>query len=300
MVGEAPASEAGTLWRVQSVQPLASASVRKVRRIQASRGIVPVDFRELWAYRSLLYLFMWRDLKTRYRQTFLTGFWALFRPLFSMILYSLIFGGLAGIKSGSGIPYPLFVTPGILAFSYFSSAAGGGSSAVATNGSLISKSYFPRLYAPIAVITPPLLDLALGLVVLFSLFGYYHRVPSWHLVFLPAFALLALLLALALSLWISGPAVKYRDIAFAFPFALQMWMWLTPVIYPSSKVPANLRWLLDLNPMTGVVDGFRWSLVGTGIPSARVLGFAVGITFALLVPGLYHFRRTERTFADLL
>lgn len=285
---------------MQSAQPSAAAAARPLRRIQPSRGIVPVDFRELWAYRPLLYLFMWRDLKTRYRQTFLTGFWAVFRPLFSMVLYSLIFGGLAGITPGSHVPYPLFVTPGILAFSYFSSAAGGGSTAVASNGSLIGKSYFPRLYAPIAVITPPLIDLALGLIVLFGLFAYYHRAPSWHIVFLPAFALLTLLFALALSLWISGAAVKYRDIAFAFPFVLQMWMWLTPVIYPASKVPARFRWLLALNPMTAVTDGFRWSLIGTPFPSARVIGVALAVTFGLLLPGLYQFRRTERTFADLI
>jgi len=285
---------------VQSAQPLAVPPVRTVRRIKASRGIVPVDFRELWAYRSLLYLFMWRDLKTRYRQTYLSGFWAIFRPLFSMVLYSLIFGGLAGITPGNGIPYPLFVTPGILAFAYFSSAAGGGAAAVASNSSLINKSYFPRLYAPIAVVTPPLTDLALGLLVLFGLFGYYHRAPSWHIVFLPAFVLLALLLSLGISLWLSGPAVKYRDIAFAFPFALQMWMWLTPVIYPVSKVPARFQWLLALNPMTAVVDGFRWSLVGTAFPAGRTIGIAIAVTAGLLVPGLYHFRRMERTFADLL
>jgi len=289
----------GTLCRVQSAQPFHT-PVRTTRRIQASRGIVPVDFRELWAYRSLLFLFMRRDLKTRYRQTYLSGFWALFRPLFSMVLYSLIFGGLAGISPGNGVPYPLFVTPGILAFSYFSSAAGGGASAVAANGALIGKSYFPRLYAPIAVITPPLTDLVLGFVVLFGLFAYYDRAPSWHIVFLPAFVLIAVLLALAISLWLSGPAVKYRDIAFAFPFALQMWMWLTPVIYPVSKVPARYQWLLSLNPMTAVVDGFRWSVVGTAFPQARTLGIAVAVTVGLLLPGLYHFRRTERTFADLL
>jgi lipopolysaccharide transport system permease protein len=273
---------------------------RTVRRIHASKGLVPVDFRELWAYRALLYLFMWRDVKTRYRQTFLSGFWAIFRPLFTMVLFSVVFGNFVGIKTGSGIPYPLFVTPAVLAFTYFSSAAGGGVSALASNGGLMTKAYFPRLYAPLAVVTAPLVDLALSFAVLLGLFAWYWRAPSWHVVFLPFFLLIAVLLALSISLWLTGAAVKYRDITFGFPFVLQMWMYLTPVIYPASLVPSHFRWLLSLNPMTAVIYGFRWSLLGTGFPSTRDLTVAVGVTVVLLVPGLYHFRRTERTFADLI
>jgi lipopolysaccharide transport system permease protein len=288
---------------VEASQALAAAltvPARKVRRIQASRGLVPVDFGELWAYRALLYLFMWRDIKTRYRQTFLSGFWAIFRPLFSMVLFSLIFGGIAHIKAGNGVPYPLFATPAVLAFTYFTSAAGSGVSAVASNGPLITKAYFPRLYAPFAVVTAPLVDLVLAFVVLLGLFPYYHRAPSWHILFLPLFILVAVLLALAISLWLSGLSVKYRDLTFGFPFVLQMWMYLTPVIYPVSFVPARLRWLISLNPMTGIVDGFRWSMIGNGFPNSGMLAASIGITLGLLVPGLYHFRRTERTFADLV
>jgi len=285
---------------VESAETLLVEPGRNVRRIQASRGIVPVDFHELWAYRSLLYLFAWRDIKTRYRQTFLSGFWAIFRPLASMVLFSVIFGGLAGIKSGNGTPYPLFVYPALLAWTYFSSAAGSGVSAVASNGGLITKAYFPRLYAPLAVVTAPLIDFCLAFVILLGLFGWYDRAPSWHIVFLPLFLLVAVLLALSLSLWLAGAAVKYRDVAFGVPFALQIWLYLTPVIYPASLVPSHLRWLLSLNPMTAVIDGFRWSLLGSGFPSASVLAVSFGMTVALLVPGLYHFRRTERTFADLI
>jgi lipopolysaccharide transport system permease protein len=273
---------------------------RTVRRIKPSRGLVPVDFSELWDYHALLWLFIWRDVKTRYRQTFLSGFWAIFRPLSTMVLFSIIFGGLAGIKPGNGVPYPLFVYPGVLAWTYFSSAAGSGVSSLASNGGLIGKVYFPRLYAPIAVVTAPLVDLVLSIAVLLGLFGWYHRWPSWHVVFLPGFLLLAILFALGLSLWLSGVAVKYRDVGFGVPFVLQIWMYLTPVIYPPSAVPGHLRWLLSLNPMTGVVEGFRWCLLGSGFPSAQVLAVGVGSTASLVATGMFVFRRSERTVADLI
>jgi lipopolysaccharide transport system permease protein len=272
----------------------------RIRRIRPSRGLVPVDFHEIWTYRSLLYLFAWRDIKTRYRQTFLSGFWAIFRPLASMILFSLIFGGLVGIKSGSGVPYPLFVYGGLLPWTYFSSAAGSGVSSLLSNGGLLSKAYFPRLYAPLAVVVAPLIDLVLALVVLFGLFAWFHRAPSWHVVFLPLFILLSLLLALGISLWLSGAAVRYRDVGFGVPFVLQIWMYLTPVIYPSSLVPGRYRWLLSLNPMTAVIDGCRWSLFGHGFPRWTVLTVGLGVTFALVSSGLYFFRRTERTIVDLI
>jgi lipopolysaccharide transport system permease protein len=290
---------------VQSTDTLAAvsaapAAARAVRRIKPSSGLIPIDLHELWSYRALLYLFTLRDIKTRYRQTYLSGFWAIFRPISSMVLFSVIFGGLAGIKSGSGVPYPLFVYTGVLAWTYFQSAAGSGVSAIGANGGLIGKAYFPRLYAPIAVVTAPLVDFVLAFAVLLGLFGWYQTWPSWHIVFLPLFLLLAVVLAFSLSLWLSGASVKYRDIAFGIPFLLQIWLYLTPVIYPASLVPGRYRWLLSLNPMTAVIDGFRWSLLGSGFPSARVLGVAIAVTLGLFVPGLFFFRRSERTVADLM
>jgi lipopolysaccharide transport system permease protein len=273
---------------------------RTVRRIGPSRGLVPIDFGELWAYRSLLFLFARRDIKTRYRQTFLSGFWAIFRPFVTMVMFSVIFGNLAGIQSGTGLPYPLFVYPAILAWTYFASAAGSGVSAIASNGGLLGKAYFPRLYAPLAVITAPLIDFVLAFVILLGLFAWFHRVPSWHVVFLPFFLLVAVLLALGMSLWLSGASVRYRDIAFGVPFLLQLWMYATPVIYPISIVPSRYRWLLDLNPMTAVVEGFRWSVLGLAFPSAAALAGAVGVTLGLVVPGVFFFRRSERTVVDLM
>jgi lipopolysaccharide transport system permease protein len=284
----------------ETIAPGVQGASRPVRRIRPSRGLVPVDFRELWAYRALLYLFAWRDIKTRYRQTFLSGFWAIFRPLSTMVLFSVIFGGLAHIKSGSGVPYPLFVYTGLLVWTYFASAAGNGVSAIAANGGLINKAYFPRLYAPLAVVTAPLVDFVLAVVVLLGLFGWYRRAPSWHIVFAPFFLLLVVLLALSISLWLSGASVKYRDIGFGVPFVIQIWMYVTPVIYPASFVPDRFRWLLALNPMTAPIEGFRWSLLGSGFPKGGGLAVSLGMTLFLVVTGVYFFRRSERTFADLL
>jgi len=271
-----------------------------MRRIRASRGLVPVDFRELLDYRSLLYLFMWRDIKTRYRQTFLSGFWALFRPLSTMVLFSVIFGGIAGIKSGTDIPYPLFVFPGVIVWGYFTSAVMGSCLSLGANGGLLSKAYFPRLYAPIASVTAPLTDLVLSMIVLFGLFAWYQRSPSWHIVFLPIAVLFGLLIALGIGLWITGLAVKYRDIGFAIPFLVQIWMYATPVIYPVSAVPERYRWLLALNPMSAVIEGSRWALLGYPFPSAQLTATALGTALVLVGAGVYIFRRSERTVVDLM
>lgn len=271
---------------------------QSVRRIQPSSGVVPIDFGELWRYRELSYFFLLRDIKARYKQTFLGPAWAILRPFLSMVLFSAIFGGLAGISPGSDIPYPLFVTPGVIAFTYFTSALTGSSGSFLNNSGLLSKAYFPRLFAPLSAALTPLVDLLLSLTVLLGLFAYYRRLPSWHIVFLPLFLVLIAFVALGFGLWISGVSVRFRDVAFGLPFILQLWQYATPVIYPLSFVPEKYRWLLGLNPMTAAVDGFRWSLLGTPLGSPWVV---VGsCAFALLVTGsgLFAFRRTERTIVD--
>lgn len=273
---------------------------RAIRRIQASSGIIPIDFGEMWRYRELARFFLLRDVKSRYRQTYLGPAWAILRPLVTMIIFSAVFGGLAGIKPGSNIPYPLFVTPGVLAMGYFSSAMTGSSASLVNNGGLLSKVYFPRLYAPFSAALTPVVDLLLGLTVLFVLFGYYHRVPSWRIVFLPLFIGLALLVAVGFGLWLSGVSVRYRDVAFGLPFALQIWQYATPVIYPTSFVPHEYRWLLDLNPLTAVVVGFRWSLLGVPFGSPIVLFASIGTALVVTFTGLFAFRRTERTIVDMI
>lgn len=277
-----------------------TAAGRPVRRIQASRGLVAIDFGELWRYHELLYYLVWREIKARYKQTFLGGFWAVFRPFVMMVVFAAIFGGLAGIDSGTDVPYPLFLYAGLLPWTYFQSVLTSGSASLLNNSSLITKAYFPRLYAPLAAVTAPLVDFVLALTVLFGLFAWFGHVPSWQIVFLPLFLLLALMAAFGIALWLSGIAVRYRDVGFVLPFVGQIWMFLTPVIYPSSLVPERFRWLLSINPMTAVVDGSRWSLLGKPAPSVTaVVASAVFVAAAVLL-GLLFFRRTERTIADMI
>jgi homopolymeric O-antigen transport system permease protein len=280
--------------------PVASARPRVVRRIQPSSGFIPIDIGELWRYRELSRFFLLRDIKSRYRQTYLGPAWAILRPLVTMVIFSAVFGGLAGIKPGTNIPYPLFVTPGVLAIGYFSSAMTGTSASLLNNGGLLSKVYFPRLYAPFSAAVTPVVDLLLGLSVLFGLFAYFHRVPSWRIVFLPIFVGLALLVATGFGLWLSGITVRYRDVVFGLPFVLQIWQYATPVIYPASFVPPAYRWLLALNPLTAVVAGFRWSLLGVPFGSVTVLFTSLGAAVVVTTSGLFAFRRTERTIVDML
>jgi lipopolysaccharide transport system permease protein len=258
-----------------------------------------VNVGELWRYRELLYYFLLRDIKARYKQTYLGPFWAIFRPLATLVLFSVIFGGLAGIKPGSNIPYPLF-SLGLLPWTYFTSVVTGASSSILNSSGILTKVYFPRLYAPISAATTPLVDFALTLVVAFGLFAYYQRLPSWHIVFMPIFILLALIAGLSVGLWFSGAMVRYRDVQYALPFSLQIWMYLTPVIYPASLIPDRFRWLLNLNPVTGIVEGFRWSLFGNGAPSLTPLFVGTASSLALFVGGLFFFRRTERTIVDMI
>lgn len=273
---------------------------RAVHRIEPSRGVLRIDLAELWRFRELCRFFLLRDIKSRYRQTLLGPAWALLRPLLTIVIFSAIFGGLAGIKPGTNIPYPLFVTPGVLAMTYFGSALSGGSSSLLNAGALISKVYFPRLYAPISAVLTPLTDFLLALLILGGLFGYFHRAPSWHIVFLPAFLALAAFVALGFGLWLSSVTVRYRDTLFAIPFVLQIWQYATPIIYPISFIPPEYRWLLALNPLTAVVAGFRWSLLGTPFGDPNVLFTSLAFAAAVSLSGLIVFRRTERTIVDML
>jgi lipopolysaccharide transport system permease protein len=296
-----PAGAAATLSPVQPEHALASPPPvsRSYRRIQPSRGLIPLDFAEIWRYRELLYYFLWRDFKGRYKQTYLGPFWAIFRPLASVVLFSVIFGGLAKISPGSGIPYPLFAL-GLLPWTYFSSALTGTSSSILNGAGLLSKVYFPRLFLPISAAVTPLIDFALTMTIGFALFAYYQRVPSWQIVFMPAFILLAMIAGLGVGLWFAGVMVRYRDVQYALPFAIQVGMYVTPVIYPASLIPERYRWLLALNPLTAVSEGFRWSLFGGTPPSVPILAASAGVGIVVLIGGLYFFRRTERTIVDMM
>jgi lipopolysaccharide transport system permease protein len=271
-----------------------------VNRIQPSPWLVPVRFAELWRYRELLRFFVLRDVKSRYRQTFLGPFWAVLRPLLTIVVFSAIFGGLAGISPGTDIPYPLWVTPGVLAFGYVATALTNTSTSLVSNSNLITKVYFPRVYVPLSTAITPLVDFAIGLLVLLGLFAYYRRAPSWHIVFLPAFLGLAVIVVVGVGLWISSFTARYRDAVFGVPFLVQIWQYATPVIYPVTFIPPAYRWLLALNPFTAVVAGFRWSLLGEPFGSLVGLAASIAIGVGLTVCGLYVFRRTERIMVDML
>jgi lipopolysaccharide transport system permease protein len=271
-----------------------------MRRIQPSRGFIPIDFAELWRYRELLYRLLWRDIKARYKQTFLGPVWAVARPLASMIMMAAVFGGLAHFKSGTNTPYPLFLYGGLLVWTYFSSAITGSSYSLLSYGGMLGKAYFPRLYAPFAAVSAPLVDFGLSLLIGFALFAYFGQAPSWHIVFLPCFVLLAGLAGLGVGLWLCGISVRFRDVPFTLPFVLQIWFYATPILYPVSRLPKPFSTLLVLNPMTAVVDGFKWSLLGINPPNIPVVMGSFALAITLVVGGLFFFRRTERTIVDML
>lgn len=289
------AVESRALARTPAVAPAAG-----VRRIEPSRGLVPVDVAELWRYRDLLRFFVLRDVKSRYRQTYLGPSWAILRPLVTIVIFSAIFGGLANIKTGAGIPYPLWVTPAVLAFTYVSTALTNTSTSLVNNSNLITKVYFPRLFIPLSNALTPIVDFLLGLLVLLGVFIYYHRVPSWHIVFLPAFLALMVLVTGGIGLWLAAFTARYRDVVFGAPFLAQIWQYATPVIYPVGFIPPAYRWLLDLNPLTAVVEGFRWSLLGLQFGSVVTLLASIGIGLAATTSGLFFFRSTERLMVDML
>jgi lipopolysaccharide transport system permease protein len=279
---------------------VATAPSGEVHRIQPSPGLVPVDFGELWRHRELMRFFVARDVKSRYRQTFLGPVWGIIRPLLTIIVFSVIFGHLAKIKTGTGLPYPLWVTPAVIAFTYVGVALNATSTSLVSNTHLITKVYFPRLYVPISTAVTPILDLVIGLLVVLVLFVYFHRVPSWHIVFLPGFMALSALLCVGFGIWLSAFTGRYRDWMFAVPFLVSGLQYATPVIYPVSFIPKRFQWLIDLNPFTAVVSGFRWSLLGTPFGTPWALAASLGIGVAATLSGLYVFRRAERFMVDTL
>ena len=266
--------------------------------IQPSRGWRALDLRELWRFRELVYFLALRDIKVRYKQTALGVAWVLLQPLLAMGIFSIVFGqrGLAA----NGVPYPLFVVSGLVPWFYFSNATSGASGSVVGNTQLISKVYFPRLAIPLAAVLANLVDLSIGLLLELVLLVVFGVGFGWHLLALPVLVALIVLTALGVSVWLSALDVQYRDVRYAVPFLVQVWLFATPVIYSSGDVPDRWRPLLALNPMTGVIEAFRWSLLGVGDPPLSALLGSVVIVAILLSTGLLYFRRMERTFADVI
>jgi lipopolysaccharide transport system permease protein len=257
-----------------------------------------IGLRELWNYRELLYFLTWRDVKVRYKQTALGAAWAIIQPLFMMLSFSLFFGRLAKIPS-DGIPYPIFTFCALLPWQLFAHALTESSNSLVANERLLTKVYFPRLVVPIAAVLGGLVDFAVAFVILLAMMFYYGIVPTWAIVTLPAFVLLAVMTALGVGLWLSALNVKYRDVRYTINFLIQFWLFATPVVYPSSLVPDRWRALYGLNPMAGVVEGFRWALLGNKPPGA-MLAVSIVVVLAILVGGVFYFRRMEQEFADVV
>lgn len=260
---------------------------------------IPLQLSELWEYRELLYFLVWRDIKVRYKQTALGAAWAVLQPLFMMLVFSLFFGRLAKLPS-DGIPYPVFTFCALIPWQLFANALTESSNSLIGNQNLITKVYFARLVIPIAAVLSGLVDFLIAFVLLIGMMLFYGIVPGLPILALPGFILLAVLTALAVGLWLSALNVQYRDVRYTMNFLVQFWLFATPVAYPSSIVPENWRALYGLNPMAGVVEGFRWALLGKSSPPSTMLFVSVVVVFVMLTGGLYYFRRMEQEFADVV
>jgi lipopolysaccharide transport system permease protein len=265
--------------------------------IEPSRGWVGLRLRELWAYRELLYFLVWRDIKIRYKQTVLGVAWALLQPLFTMLVFSLFFGRLAKMPS-DGIPYPVFSIVGLAPWTFFANALSQSSNSLVANANLIAKVYFPRLAAPISAVLSGVVDFALAFLVAGFFVAYFGATPSLRILWLPLFFLLAFITALGAGLWLAALNVQYRDVRYILPFLTQFWMFATPIAYPSTLLPERWRTLYGLNPMAGVVEGFRWAAAGANTQPGSMLLVSAMIATAVLISGAFYFRRMERTFAD--
>jgi lipopolysaccharide transport system permease protein len=278
-------------------QQAASAVAPTVIRSGGS-SIRGVRLDELWAFRELLYFFVWRDAKVRYKQTVLGAAWALLQPVMTMVVFTIFLGRLGGMRS-DGVPYPLFSFAALVPWTYFATAVGNGSVSLAGSQSLISKVYFPRVLVPLAATLTPLVDFAISLTLLAVMFAWYGVVLTPAVFLAPVFALLAVATALAATLWLSALNAQYRDVRYVLPFLIQFWLFATPVAYPASLVPARWRPLYGLNPMVGAIEGFRWSLLGTPAPGA-FLAVSIVVVIVALVFGLRYFRRVEGRMVDFL
>jgi lipopolysaccharide transport system permease protein len=285
--------------RRSSVAGLTSAVASPTFSIDPPKSWASIGARELWDYRELLYFLTWRDVKVRYKQTALGAAWAIIQPFFMMVVFSLFFGKLAGIPS-DGIPYPVFAFCGLLPWQLFAHALTESSNSLVGNQNLITKVYFPRLVVPIAAVLGGLVDFAIAFVILLAMMLYFGIVPGWQIATLPGFILLAVVTALSVGLWLSALNVQYRDVRYTINFLVQLWLFATPVAYPSSLIPHQWRWLYGLNPMAGVVEGFRWALLGKTEAPGALLVVSIAVVILLLIGGLYYFRRMEQEFADVV
>ncbi|MGD0774086.1 MAG: ABC transporter permease [Candidatus Solibacter sp.] len=268
-----------------------------VTRIEASNGWISLQLSELWHYRELLYFLVWRDIKVRYKQTVLGAGWAIVQPLLTMVVFSLFFGRLAKVPS-DGIPYPVFSFTALVPWTYFAFGLNQSAESLVGSANLLRKIYFPRLLIPISAVVAGIVDFTLAFGMLLIMMLHYGIVPGTHTFWLPLFLLLAVTTSLGAGLWLSALNVMFRDVRYTMPFLTQLWMFATPIAYPSSLLPEPWRTIYGLNPMAGVVEGFRWALLRTKTAPGPMLVVSALVSLALLASGAFYFRRTERTFAD--
>lgn len=268
-------------------------------RIEASKGWVSLKLDALWDYRELIYFFVWRDLKVRYKQTVMGVSWAVIQPLFTMVVFSLFFGRLAGIPSDD-IPYPIFSYAALVPWMFFANAMTQASNSLVNNPEMIKKIYFPRLTMPVATVLSGVVDFGLAFLVLLGMMVFYGFIPTINVIWLPAFLLLAFITSLGVSLWLSAMNVQFRDVRYTIPFLTQAWLFATPIAYPSSLLTEPWRVIYGINPMVGVVEGFRWALLGTDTAPGPIILVSSLVAIGVLVSGAYYFRRMEKTFADVV
>ena len=288
-------------------QNVISPSTDPFIRIRPTKGWVSLNFEELWRYRELLYFFVWRDIKIRYKQTILGASWAIIQPLFTMVIFSLFFGRLAQVPS-DGIPYPLFSYTALVPWTFFANGVTQASNSLVNNADMIRKIYFPRIALPIAAVSAGLVDFTLAFIVLIGMVIGFSIVPAANydaqltlrVIWLPLFLLLALVTTLGVSFWFSAMNAQFRDVRFVVPFLIQAWLFITPIAYPSSLLSEPWRTLYGINPMAGVVEGFRWALLGTDTAPGSMMIVSVVAAFLILIGGTYYFRRMETKLADVL
>lgn len=269
-------------------------------RIQPSKGWVSLKLHELWEYRELLYFLTWRDIKVRYKQTVLGAAWAVLQPFMTMVVFSLFFGGLAQIPS-DGVPYPIFAYAALVPWTFFASGLSNSSNSLVGSANLIKKVYFPRLTIPIATVLSGAVDFVIAFLVLLAMMLVYGILPTINVIILPLFVLLAFVTSLGVGLWLSAMNVQFRDVRYTVPFITQFWLFITPIAYPSSLIENELlRAIYGINPMAGVVEGFRWALLGTDSAPGPVIFVSSVAAVLLFISGLFYFRRMEKTFADVV
>lgn len=266
--------------------------------IEAGRGSLWISLRELWAHRELLYFLAWRDVKLRYKQTMLGALWAVLQPFLMMLVFTVLFGRLAHVPS-DGLPYPIFAFAGLVPWQFFNNAVGQSGASLIGNSQLVTKVYFPRMAIPGAAVGAALVDLAIASLILFAMMAWYGIAPGAGIAMFPLLIALLAIFAGSVGMWMAGMNVKYRDIKYVLPFLLQLWMFVTPVIYPVNFVPAAWRWVLMLNPLTGIISGFRSALLDQPF-DWRAIAAGAGLTFGSAIYAVWSFRRMERFFADVI